>query len=289
MSRPQTIPLVLLSEYLLATNVNDGVLTSLNTTTAARLRRGILSASNWIQRHARRRFDERVETRKFTALDERVGGALAGPYILLLDDDLKAVTSIVNGDGVTVTQYKLVHWSEDLGVQVYSRIQLSVFAGILWRSGGIDPWEAIQIAGLWGYGGQWLDTGTTVSADGGATITVANGTALEVGMLLKLDTEYVYVDGLSTNTVTPARAMNGSTQATHAGGTTVYRWEALDAVRELCIRLVQWRQEQIKAPLAGQVAVGDFTFPVDTNGLPKDLYLALRDLSLGATENAVGV
>lgn len=289
MSRPQTTSLVLLSEYVLETNVNSGTLSSLDTTTALRLRGGLLKASNYVQRMARRRFDERIETRKFTALDERIGGALANPYILQLDDDLKSVSTITNGDGTVLTTYKLVHWSEDLGIQVYSRIHLNVFGGALWRSGGSDPWESIFVAGLWGYGGQWLDTGTTLTADSGSTITVVAGTALEVGMMLKIDTEYLYVDGISTNTVTVARAMNGSTQATHSGGTAVYRWEALDSVRDLVIRLVQWRQEQRKAPLAGQVTVGDFTFPVDTNGLPKDLYLAMRDLSLSATENSLGV
>lgn len=301
MSRPQLVPLVLLSEYVLVTNINDGVLTALPTTTAARLRNGLQKASAYVQRQCNRRFDEFLDVRKYTALDERVGGALNGPYILQLDAELREVTpavdangttvsTILNGDGMAITSgYKLIHYNSDIGVQTLTRVHLNVFSGIIWRSGGVDPWEAIQVPGTWGYGGQWLDSGTTLTTDSGASLTVSSGTPFEVGMTLKLDDEYLYVEAVSTNTLTVDRAMNGSVQATHAGATKVYVWEALDSVRDLVIRLTRWKQEQQVSPLVGTGTVGDFSFPVDISGLPKDLYLAIRDLQLARTENAQGV
>lgn len=289
MPAPQCTPLLLLSEYVQQTNANDGTLTDINATQAARLRQLILSASDYIQRTCRRRFDERIETRYFDCLDERVGGDLLGPYDLQLDDDLRSVTTMTNGTGVEIVVYQLMPRSPGPGgVTAYSRVHLNVYGGVLFMNGGNDPYQSISIAGKWGYGGQWLLSSATVSNISGSTLTVSDGTQFEVGMVLKIDSEYCYVEGISTNTLTVTRAYNGSTSASHSASTAIYTWRTQDTIRDLCRRLVQWAMAQIQSPMAGAVTVGEFTFPVNTAGLPTDLYLKLRDAGLRRLQTSRG-
>jgi hypothetical protein len=104
--------------------------------------------------------------------------------------------------------------------------------------------------------------------------------------------EYIYVDAVPTvsgGNVTVGRAYNGSTTQTWASGTTVQYFQALEVVRDIIRRLVQWKQEQVKSPVASNVTVGDFSFPVSLDGLPADLYLTIRDAHLIRVAGAVGV
>lgn len=59
-------------------------------------------------------------------------------------------------------------------------------------------------------------TTTTASCSSGDTA------YLHVGNVLKIDSEYVWVSGISSNTLTIARAQGGTTGATHADASTAY-------------------------------------------------------------------
>lgn len=302
----QTTPLLLLSEYVEQTNLNNGTLTGLDTVSLSRLRRGIIKASEFVQRIYRRRFDEWYEVRDHTALDARVGGHLLSPWDLMLDADLREAISVKNGEGTTISSsgYKLVDPDTGVGgVRAYRQIHLNPYGSVLWYSGGNDPINAIPIEGRWGYGGIWVSSGTTISGTvqqgvADTQLTVVNGAVLEVGMVLRLrivsgsttTIEYEYVDSFaSASVLNVTRAYNGSIAQTWAISTAIDYWQPLDSVRDIVSRLIQWRSEQVKAPLAGQVTIGEMTFPVNTDGLPKDLFILMKEAALGRSESGWGV
>lgn len=293
MSLPQTTPLILASDY--ANMALGGDMTN-----AARILKGIIRASDFFQRKARRRFDECIKTVKYTATLEREGGNLLDSRTLMLDDDLKSInqfyqrvpvgaTDITQGQIIIANTYRMTPDTPMAGSNIiaYDTIYLNSLGGVYFMPGGVDAIESIWINGLWGYGGQWLTLGTLVT-DIDASTTSLTLTGTEAGMTLKIDTEYLYLDVAgSPNTV--VRAVNGSIAATHLSGSTIYRWEALDSVQDYVARLVQWRVEQIKSPAMGNAVLGDFSFPADITGLPKDLYIMMRDCFLNRIERTVGV
>lgn len=301
MTAPQVTPLLLPSEYNAA--VVSGAFAAAN---LAQQLRWLIQTSDYIQGTCRRRFDERVDTRRYTSFLERDGGDLETQWSLLLDDDLKeaqviaqrvpvgTAVTIANGVAVPVNICRLMTSNRFIGtnVRAYDTIHIDQYSGSFFYTGGVDPYESIWVQGLWGYGGQWVDTTTTVATEQNAsqtTLLVASGTVLEAGMVLKVGSEYEYVEAVSTNTATVARAYNDSTAAVHAVGVTVYRWQPLPVVQDLVRRLVQWKLEQVKSPMAGNTTIGDFTFPVNTSGLPADLYLTFRDTAIQRLPMAKGV
>lgn len=278
MTAPQNTPLILVSELAART----GQSTDTNKTNLPALRTAIVQASDYLQRLSRYRFDERLDTRYYTALPESVGGDLLGPFDLILDEALRSLTSLyilgdrfVSDAGTLVSSgYLLNPANKQNGVQVYTRISLNPQGSTVF-TGAQNPGDSISVTGLWGYGGQWADTGTTlngaISSTSATTFTSSAGASLEAGMMLKADSEQMYVESISSNTITVTRGCNGTTAATHLTGATVYRWQSQDSVQNLMTRILMWRAEQDKAPLFGQVTVGDITFPVDVSSTPKDI------------------
>jgi len=301
MTAPQATPLILPSEYNAAL-VSSGF----STASLPQALRWSIQVSDYIQSTCRRRFDERVDTRRYTSFLERDGGDLETQWTLLLDDDAKEIqyiaqrvpvgTLVTIEDGVElpVNVCRLMTHNRFIGtnVRAYDTIHIDQYSGQMFYFGGVDPYESIWVQGLWGYGGQWVETGTAVGTEQNAvqtTLEVVSGAVLEAGMMLKIGTEYEYVESVSSNTATVARACNGSTAAIHAVSAAVYRWQPLPVVTDLARRLIQWKLEQVKSPGAGNVTVGDFTFPVDMSGLPKDIYLIFRDTAIQRMPMAKGV
>ena len=292
MTAPQTTPLLLPSEYNAA--VVSGAFSSAN---LAQQLRWIVQTSDYIQSTCRRRFDERFDTRRYTSFQERDGGDLETQWSLLLDDDLKeplqisqrvpvgVAVTIDDGVDLPLNVCRFLSYNRFIGtnVQAFDVVHINQYSGQFFWTGGVDPYQSIWVKGLWGYGGQWVNTGTTLSADQSAVATgldVVSGAALEAGMMLRIGLEYEYVESVATNTATVSRACNGSEAAIHLSGAAVYRWQPLPVVQDLVRRLIQWKLEQVKSPMAGQTTVGDFSFPVNTSGLPADIYLIFRDTAI---------
>lgn len=269
---------------------------ALTSTSAALLLRNIIGASDFLQRICKRRFDECIATRKYTARHVVNGGNLLDNYTLLLDHDLKSVTTFAYnvpvggaiGDGTAISSgYQLVEIENNYGVTAVRKIALDSVAGTVTLGyPTYDPVNSIQIAGVWGYGGQWVSSTTlngAISDTTSTSVPVTSASALEAGMVIKVDSEYLYIDSIATNTLTVTRAVNGSTAATHLTLASVSYWRPMQLVKNLVRRLVQWGYEQMKAPMAGAVTIGEFQYPVDTSGLPKDIYKMIADSGLQYT------
>lgn len=251
-----------------------------NTTTSAAVLEKIIEESDRLQRWCMRRFDERIETRYYTPRSVAYGGDVHGVE-LWLDDDLRAVTTLTNGDGSEVTsgQYALLPRSPDkYGVTAKSIARLNANGSVAWQSGINDPEEAISLLGTWGYGGQWRQVATVTSglAADAAAASFVSSTALEGGMMLKIDSEYIYIDSAVSTTNAITRECNGSTAAVHANGAVVYRWEAAPIVQKHVARLVLISISQDSNPLFGQMILGDFQAAVTSDGTPADV---LKDVA----------
>jgi hypothetical protein len=276
---PQIAPLALLSEVRADINADPAA-----ADTANRIRSIIQGASAHISRACQRRFDERIETRYYTPWQLGQGGDLYGRHDLLLDDDLRAVTTIINGDGAPITSgYLLLPRAPANSVASYRTIRLSSQGATYWQSGLADPTGSIAVTGTWGYGGQWVATGATLAAGaniGDTTLTVSSGALVEIGMTLRIGTEYLYVHSVAANAVGVVRGVYGSVAASHNSGAALSRWQAHDTVQSAARRLTLWRMAQNMSPLFGQAVIGDLAFPVQTDALPADVLALLRDTGL---------
>lgn len=271
MTAPTVTPLLLLSD------VAPVITAGATSTNQDQLREWILQASERIQTECQRRFDEYIQTRTFDALPISQHGAVDG-LELYLDADLRSITTLTNGDSSTVTssQYTLV--PSNSPAKHY--IQLLPNAGINWQYTD-NPYGAISVNGLWGYGGQWVTTAATVDGVHNGSVTtlaVSDGPQFEVGMTLQVGTEYLYVSAVSSNNLAVSRAVNGSTAGTYSGGEAIAYWQAHQLVRQAVLFLVLWAEERAKARLSGEAFIADTGIPITVSALPGEVTALIKPL-----------
>ena len=98
--------------------------------------------------------------------------------------------------------------------------------------------QTIEVTGEWGY---WLhkatatETADAISSTTAKTFSVSARTDVEAGHTLLIDTEQVYVQSYSGNTLTVLRGVNGTSAATHSGGAAISLYEHPEPVREAVI------------------------------------------------------
>lgn len=100
-------------------------------------------ASTRIDTYCKRTFAVRTgETRKFDAVQDVRG------RVLYMDDDLQAVTEIVNGDGDTLDSSDYVTLPTNRTPKYAIKLKTSSGTAWTWQT---DPEEAISVTGSWGY------------------------------------------------------------------------------------------------------------------------------------------
>jgi hypothetical protein len=108
----------------------------------------------------------------------------------------------------------------------YGRIEVDVDAGTKadFRVGA----EMVQIAGQWGWWRHLKRASETADAVADATTTsvvVSSRADVEAGHTILVDTEQLYVQSYSSNTLTVVRGVNGTTAASHSGGAAIDIYE----------------------------------------------------------------
>lgn len=277
MTAPLATPLLSVSAYNAAVNQAE----------TTRLLDQIVHASALLQGACHRRFDEYVEAKRFTAKLTVKGGDLLDWYRLSLNADLRSLSLLetdiafggASGSGTPVTAaYELIagEWISGAPSNSGRELALDEIASTTSFLTTLNPRKSIGVNGLWGFGGQWVNSGATVTgldvSTSATAATVSSATNIEVGQVWRVGTEYLYVNNLASSVATVDRAYNGSTAALHVAATAVYYWQAHPLVQKLVRRLVQWDEEQKKSPMAQNVVIGDFTLPAATAGLPKDVF-----------------
>ena len=182
-------------------------------------------------------------------------------------DDLLAVTTLTNGDGTVITAAQYLLYPAN--VYPKNEIRLKVSSGLAWQpdSAG-DREQVISVVGVFGYhedypNSAWLGAGTLAGHIGSTTATTfafSTGAGLEPGMLLQVESEYLYVGQVAGTTATVERANNGSTAAAHTTGAAISYWQPVYAVGRIA-RMAATALWNLRAnPEGKQVSVNGVTF-----------------------------
>ena len=138
--------------------------------------------------------------------------------------------------------------------------------------------KGVEIAGIWGYGDGISATpyiaDTTITEDltaGESAIDVTAVTNLSPGQLILIGSEQYYIYSISTLTLTVEPSVNGTTEATHSSGATIYIYQYPSDIRQACIDLsVALYQNRAKQGLQTE-RIGDYSYTVAGTSLGKSM------------------
>jgi len=147
--------------------------------------------------------------------------------------------------------------------------------------------KGVQIAGIWGYGDGISATpyivDTTITGDlakGATSIPVTAVTNLSAGQLILIGTEQFYIYSIATLTLTVEPTVNGTTEATHSSGATLYIYQYPADIRQACIDLsVAMYQNRAKQGLQSE-RIGDYTYTLMETG--KSIINTILDNSISS-------
>jgi len=110
--------------------------------------------------------------------------------------------------------------------------------------------QTLTILGSWGWQDEKSTAISTFDAIGSTTTTslsVASGASTYAGYTVLVDTEQMYVESVSSNTLTVVRGVNGTTSATHSGGASYYRYLYPSDVVDTCLEIARnrWRSREV--------------------------------------------
>lgn len=166
-----------------------------------------------------RRIIPQIATRYYSA---RSGGAL-------LVDPFVSITSIKtddDGNRVYETTWATTDYDLEPANAVSDGMPYTSFATTPDGAYSFPSYaRGVQIIGQWGFpettelSGSLLNEAVDLTE---TAIDVDTGTHFQAGQIIKVDSEWMHVDSISSNTLTVVRAFNGSTAATHTDDTIAY-------------------------------------------------------------------
>ena len=102
--------------------------------------------------------------------------------------------------------------------------------------------QTLEIAGTWG----WQNTTTTpttinaaITSTTATTFTVASATNVSEGNTILIDTEQMYIESISSSTLTVIRGVHGTTAATHSDASDVSKYTYADLAVQVCLDLAR--------------------------------------------------
>ena len=224
-------------------------------------------ASRSIDTFCNRHFFTKSETRQFRGSGNR----------LFLNADLLSVTTLttLKDDRSTdktwaTTDYELFPLGDTVYPKEWIELADNTSAGSF--ASGIK--RGVQIAGLFGYGNgnsstPYLSATTTNDGSFGASdtdFTATAGANLNIGETLLIDSEQMYITGISSNTITIQRGMNGTTGASHSTGATVYVYKYPQEVVNACYLQAGRISKRWQTAYASSIGAPEMSpFEVSTN------------------------
>ena len=217
-----------------------------------RLRLVLENTSRLVDRYCNRHFFELSASRKFDG---------AGNETLLVPDlisiDASGLKTDDNRDRTfestwAAADYLLLPSNADPATagnpmsRPYSTVEVDLDAGT--KSEFPQGRQTVQVAGKWGWWRHLKRATETANAVADATttsVTVSSRTDVEAGHMLLVDSEQLYVQSYSENTLTVVRGVNGTTASSHSGGAAIdiyeYPGPIVEAVIIQATRL--WRRK----------------------------------------------
>lgn len=282
-----------INPYATLQDVKDWLTTPGQTMTAATVDDTVIdllltAASRYIDNKCGRTFYPRIETRYYDVpegtLDDR---------ILMLDDDLLAVTTLTNGDTTVITSadYKLY----PMNFYPKYAIRLKQNSDYYWERDSNENSEGvISVLGIWGchpnYSQLAWGVGSTLNEGGlltaaDLTWTMTAVTAFEAGQIVKIENELCIIASVgATDIVVIKRGANGSTAATHADTTAVTIWVPPDDIKQACLEITvstyKRRWGENVSGVATVTAAGVVVTPQDVPSGARDIIASYRRVSL---------
>ena len=217
---------------------SSSVLNVTGTGDDTRLRLLAESQSRVVDRLTNRQFYSLTATRTFDVTNTE--------KVLL--PDLAAITSLKTDDDINRT-FETTWASTDYRLRPSNADPASRFnansrpyTSVIVDSNGTKSFtlgdETVQIVGEWGW---WLhkatatETADAISSTTATTFSVSARTDIEAGHTILVDSEQIYVQSYSGNTLTVIRGTNGTSGATHSAGAAISLYEYPEPVREAVI------------------------------------------------------
>jgi hypothetical protein len=184
----------------------------------------------------------------------KVGGDDVEAYTVILDYPLLSLTSVTLADSASLTVNTDVR-AEPRHSMPYRWLQMLNSSNLFTATSSTNIVNEVTITGIWGwhsdYGNAWLASGDAVADVAGLsasvktiTVTDADGVGgdgfiprFSEGNLIRIDSEYMAITGISSNTLTVARGVRGSTAATHLTAATIDVFQADYAIRRAAAKI----------------------------------------------------
>ena len=217
---------------------SSSVLNVTGTGDDTRLRLLAESQSRLIDRLTNRHFYSLAATRTFDVLDTAV----------VTLPDLAAITTLKTDDNIdrtfettwASTDYRLRPSNADPANRFNANSR--PYTSVVVDSNGTKSFtlgdETLEIVGEWGWWSHKVtatETADAISSTTAKTFSVSARTDIEAGHTILIDTEQLYVQSYSGNTLTVTRGANATTAATHSSSAAISIFEYPEPVREATI------------------------------------------------------
>ncbi len=261
-----------------------GVLGITATTDDTMIRKIVESASRSIDQYCNRYFVTQSATKHFD-----------GANILWIPDLLSVTTlkTDEDGDGTYENTYQVATAPVDyflygVGLEdtlnTYPKIRIETNPDGDYNGFATGYKKGVQIAGVWGYGDGISATPYVVDTTTSEAISVAETaidvtavTNLSAGQLILIESEQMYIYSISTLTLTVEKGVNGTTDAAHDSGKSIYIYQYPSDIRQACIDLsVALYQNRSKQGLQTE-RLGDYSYTVAGTSLGKSMVESILD------------
>ena len=253
-----------------------GILGITSTTDDTVMRKILEAASRSIDNYCNRTFVTQTATKVFDGAN-----TLHIPDLLSIDSSgLKTDT---DGDydydnTYATTDYILYGVGLEDTLNTYPKIRIEIDKNGDYSSFASGYQKGVQIAGIWGYGdgisAAPYIADTTITEDltaGEADVDVTAVTNLSAGQLILIGSEQYYIYSISTLTLTVEAGVNGTTEAIHSNGATIYIYQYPSDIRQACLDLgVALYQNRSKQGLQTE-RIGDYSYTIAGTSLGKSM------------------
>jgi hypothetical protein len=255
-----------------------GILGITSTTDDTVMRKILEASSRAIDNYCNRVFVTQTATKYFN-----------GANILWIPDLLSVTTlkTDEDGDGTYENTYQVAtepidYYLYGVGLEdtlnTFPKIRIETSSNGDYSGFATGCRKGVQIAGVWGYGDGISATpyiaDTTITEDltaGESAIDVTAVTNLSAGQLILIGSEQYYIYSIATTTLTVEPGVNGTTQAIHSSGATIYIYQYPSDIRQACIDLsVALYQNRSKQGLQSE-HIGDYSWVASGTSLGKSM------------------
>ncbi len=204
---------------------------------------------------------ERAAGRRFCPRRAAIPHTIISGVELLLDDDLLELAALTNGDGRALPLANVLRLPADAPA---GALRLTGGSAFTWTD---TPLKAVTVSGVWGWHDRWSEawrgSADTVRDDplaaAAPTLTVADAGGadsqgeqprFQVGQLLQIEDEYLWVLAVDTEAqvLTVQRGVNGTQPAAHALDTPISRYQPPADITALALRRAAWLYQEADHP-----------------------------------------